>query len=182
MSDYRRYFVPGAMYFFTVVTYRRYPFFYSDQAGKLLRNAVESVQKDMPFDEVASVVLPDHFHCLWKLPRGDVAYSKRMKMVKARFTQDWLEAGGYEVPVTKAQKERGNRGIWQKRFWEHTIRDTDDFENHFDYIHYNPVKHRLVASPFDWIDSTIHRYLAIGHYSIDWGRQPVERLRDLDYE
>lgn len=182
MPDYLRNFIPGGTYFFTVVTYGRYRFIESELARTLLRTAWQAIQSEMPFTNVASVLLPEHFHCLWALPRGDSNFSLRLKKLKDSFTSSWLEAGGYEVPVTPSQKKHGNRGIWQRRFWEHTIRDVDDLENHFDYIHYNPVKHGLVTRPLDWPHSTFHRYVASGHYSQDWGRQSLSHLSDMDFE
>jgi putative transposase len=182
MSDYRRYFVPGGTYFFTVVTYRRYPFFKSEQAREFLKKGWQDVRNEMPFANVASVLLPDHFHCLWTLPPDDKNYSLRLKKIKDALTGAWLDAGGHEVPVTPSQKRRGNRGIWQRRFWEHTIRDETDFENHFDYIHFNPVKHGYVSNAIDWPYSTFHRYAKSGHYPPTWGRQCPTHIENMDLE
>ncbi len=182
MSDYRRLFVPGATYFFTVVTYNRYPFFRDPTAQDHLRRAWLDIQSQLPFENLASVLLHDHFHCLWILPLGDSDYSNRMKRIKERFTCDWLAQGGHEVPVTDSQKRRGNRGIWQRRFWEHTIRDDADLENHFDYIHFNPGKHEYVSRPLDWPHSTFHQYVASGHYLADWGRQCPSHIQGFECE
>jgi putative transposase len=182
MSDYRRYFVKGGTYFFTVVTYHRHPFFRSDLARDLLRQTWLATQTELPFTNIASVLLHDHFHCLWTLPPSDKNFSDRLQKIKCDFTSAWLAHGGYEVAVSRSQKARGNRGVWQRRFWEHVIRDEQDLENHFDYIHFNPVKHRYVERPFDWPWSTFHRYVALGHYSSDWGRQCPEHIRDQEWE
>lgn len=182
MSDYRRWFVPGATYFFTVVTYNRFPFFRDSSAIELLRSAWRDTLRELPCENIASVLLHDHFHCLWALPVRDCDYSIRLKRLKDHFTSEWLAQGGHEETVTPSQKRRGHRGIWQRRFWEHTIRDEVDLENHFDYIHFNPVKHGYVNRPADWPHSTFHRYFRSGHYSTEWGRQCPDHIRDVDWE
>ncbi len=166
MSEYRRWYVPGGTNFFTVVTYKRYPFFRDAKAQDLLRQAWLKVLQQLPFTNIASVLLHDHFHGLWTLPPSDGDYSRRLKSIKDRFTSDWLSQGGLEVQVTSSQARRGHRGIWQRRFWEHVIRDEQDMENHFDYIHFNPVKHGYVSSLSEWPYSTFHRYVRLGHYAI----------------
>jgi putative transposase len=182
MADYLRWFVPGATYFFTVVTYNRYPYFRDSRAVDLLREAWQNTQRELAFENIASVLLPDHFHCLWTLPPRDSDYSIRLKRIKDQFTVNWIAQGGHEEPVTPSQARRGNRGIWQRRFWEHTIRDEDDLEKHFDYIHFNPVKHGYAMCPFDWPDSTFHRYVTSGHYSPNWGRQCPIDIKDMNWE
>jgi putative transposase len=102
------------------------------------------------------VLLPDHLHSLWALPPGDARYSMRWAWTKKEFTKRWLAAGGRERPVSNSRRARHRREVWQPRFWEHTIRDEHDLERHFDYIHYNPVKHSLVTSPRHWPFSTFH--------------------------
>jgi putative transposase len=185
MSGYRRWFVPGGTYFFTVVTYQRYPFFKSESARSILRDVWNDTNKLLPFKNLASVLLHDHFHCLWTLPEGDLNFSSRIKNIKDDFTSNWLASGGHEVLPTKSQRERGNRGnrgIWQRRFWEHLIQDESDLEKHFDYIHYNPVKHNYVTSPADWPHSTFHQYVHSGHYNVDWGNELPLHLRNVDLD
>src|SRR5688500_8191333 len=114
MSHYRRWYIPGGTYFFTVVTYQRYPFFASAEARRMLGDAMRSVQAQLPFQVVATVLLPNDLQAVWTLPRGDSDYSTRWKRIKAQFTDVWLANGGHEVRVTLAQERRGNRGIWQK--------------------------------------------------------------------
>lgn len=143
MSSYRRNYVAGATFFFTVVTYHRRPMLTSALARHYLREAVEQVRHNHPFSINAWVLLPDHLHALWTLPTGDADFSTRWKLIKERFTE-YLAAGGTEGAVTLSRKLKKERGIWQRRFWEHTIDDEDDYIHHFDYLHYNPVKHRLV--------------------------------------
>ena len=150
MSDYRRFFVPGGTYFLTVVTYARRPILTTDHGRLFLRQAIESVRQQHPFSLVATVLIPDHWHLVMQLPPGEGRYSLRMKQIKAAFSDSWLAAGLPEANVTESQSRRGERGIWQPRFWEHTVRDEDDLERCVDYIHWNPRKHRLVQRVRDW--------------------------------
>ena len=182
MSDYLRLYEPGGTYFFTVNTYKRYHFFANPSAIDMLRDSWQAVHEVSPFVNIASVLLPDHFHCLWTLPPGDSDFSTRIKRIKDGFTAAWLSNGGYEVPVTRSQRRRGNRGIWQRRFWEHCVRDLRDLENHFDYIHFNPTKHGYCLRPADWPYSTIHKYIQMGHYHPNWGINAPEHLRNTDLE
>ncbi|MGB7328253.1 MAG: transposase [Rubripirellula sp.] len=169
MSDFRRYFVPGGTYYLTVVAYARRPILTTDLGRRFLRNAISSVRKRHSFSLVANVLLPDHWHLIMRLPSGDHRYSLRIKQIKSEFTALWLEAGLPEAEVTKSQRKRGERGIWQPRFWEHTVRDDEDLERCADYIHWNPRKHQLVDRVRDWEWSSFHRFVKIGHYNINWG-------------
>jgi putative transposase len=169
MSDYRRYFVAGGTYFFTVVTYQRRRFLTTDLARECLRAAIETARGERPFEMPAVVLLPDHLHALWSLPRADVDYSTRWRRVKEQFTSAYMAQGGREGPLSASRRKRGERGVWQRRFWEHAINDENDFERHFDYIHYNPVKHRLVDCPRQWPYSTFSRWVAGGVYGAEWG-------------
>ena len=182
MSNYRRWFVTGGTYFFTVVTCHRYPFFTTPLARQSLGNAFRETLKDQPFEMPAIVLLPDHLHCLWSLPRGDCDYPSRWKTIKEKFTSTWLEAGGHEERITASQERRGHRGIWQRRYHEHTIRDEADLEVHFDYIHFNPVKHGHVPRVIDWPWSSFHRHVNSGHYSAQWGSSEPGHLIGLDFE
>ncbi len=169
MSDYRRYFVPGGTYFFTIVTYDRHPIL-TDDLGRLhLHNAFIKIKRKMPFHQLACCLLPEHLHAIWIMPPNDANYAIRWKRIKEEFTQAWLAAGGREAHVTPSQQKRGERGVWQPRFWEHTLEDENDLEAHFDYIHWNPRKHRLVTRIQDWPWSTFHKHVRLGHYAMDWG-------------
>jgi len=182
MSDYRRWFVPGGTFYFTVATYARRPILTGDHGRSFLRAAIEDVRLHHPFDLVATVLLPDHWHLVMQLPPGEQDYSTRMKRIKEEFTTRWLEAGLPEAEVTPAQKRRGERGIWQLRFWEHTVRDKDDLERCVDYIHWNPRKHELVTRVRDWRWSSFHRFVRQGQYEIDWGgTAPPTIGNDLDW-
>lgn len=161
MSCYRRACIPGACYFFTVVTYQRNPLFDNESAVKVLREAFRAEIQRRPFEVEAAVVLPDHLHCIWRLPEGDADFSSRWREIKKYVSQN-LEG----VVVNT----RGEGNVWQRRFWEHVIRDDQDYQAHVDYIHYNPVKHGYVSLPGDWPWSSFNRWVDAGCYSADWGR------------
>lgn len=154
MPSYRRLFQPGGTFFFTLVTHHRRPLFRSDEARRCLREAILCEQNKHRFELVATVLLPEHLHCIWKLPDEDSDFSKRWGRIKSKFTKLWLAAGGREVAVSVARAEHHECGVWQKRFWEHGIRDEEDFSHHVNYIHYNPVKHGLVRCPHEWPHSS----------------------------
>jgi putative transposase len=180
MSDYRRYFVAGGTYFFTVVTDRRAKLFDDPLARQLLGSTFRRCRLRAPMEVLAIVLLPDHLHCLWALPPGDNDYPSRWQWLKSEFTSQWLACGGAESPRQDSRLRERRRGIWQRRFWEHTIRDEADLENHANYIHYNPVRHKLVKSPREWPWSSFRRYVQLGHYQEDWGQSELNI--DLDYE
>ena len=163
MSDYRRARSPGGAYFFTHVTLHRRPILTQASALDALRSAIEAARKTKPFVIDAIVVLPDHLHCILVLPTGDADFAGRWKAIKARFSR--LMPQELESP-TRRDRERG---FWQRRYWEHLIRDDEDWNRHRDYIHYNPVKHGLAAAAIDWPHSSFHRYVAQGLYSREWG-------------
>jgi putative transposase len=168
MSDYRRYFVPGGTYFFTLVTEGRARVFASAAARGLLGSAMRQCFLRYPVRVIAIVLLPEHLHTLWTLPEGDDRYPMRWRWIKREFTRGWLALGGAERARSAARVAERRRGVWQRRFWEHTIRDEEDLEAHFDYIHYNPVKHGLVQRPHEWPWSSFHRWVRAGQYPIDW--------------
>ncbi|MGI9457870.1 MAG: REP-associated tyrosine transposase [Aeoliella sp.] len=182
MSEYRRWYVPGGIGFFTLVTYGRRPLFAADKARQLLGNAIRMIRDELPFETIALVLLPDHLHAIWKLPSGDEDFSTRWKRIKREFTVDWLSSGGSEAETTPVQKRRGNRGVWQKRFYEHQIESEEDLEQTCDYIHYNPVKHGYVEAPADWPHSTYHRFVKSGQYELSWGRSHHEIELGFDCE
>jgi len=169
MSDYIRVKQQGGDYFFTLVTFDRRPFLTSPLARRILRVAWKEVQGRYPFEIRAVCLLPDHLHCIWRLPDLDHDFSTRWMSIKAIFTKRFLAAGGGEGPRKLSRKRKGEAAVWQRRFWEHRIRDEDDFRVHFDYIHYNPVKHGYVDRPHDWKWSSYHRYRKLGYYRDDWG-------------
>ena len=169
MSDYRRWFIPGGTFFFTVVSYDRRPILTTDAGRRFLRDAIEKIRADRAFRLFATVLLPDHWHLIMQLPGRDSDYSTRIKRIKEQFTKAWRSFALPEAPVSEAQSKKGERGVWQPRFWEHTVQDEDDLERCTDYIHWNPRKHGLVQRIRDWPWSSFHRFVESGHYLIDWG-------------
>ena len=169
MPEYRRYYVPGGTYFFTCVTHHRWPILATRLGRRCLREALSVVQRRYPFQIVAIVLIPDHWHTVWTLPHGDDQYSLRWRRIKGEFTQRWLAAGGGERFQSSSRQAHGMRGVWQKGYWEHTVRDEDDLERCVDYIHWNPRKHQLVPRVCDWRWSSFHRYVAQGAYDLCWG-------------
>ena len=180
MTNYRRLYVPGGTYFFTLVTHNRRPILTSELGRFCLRRAWKTEQKRRPFQIVALCLLPEHLHCMITLPEDDDNFSTRIQKVKAGFTQLYLQHGGVEAPVTLSKLKKKERGVWQRRFWEHCIRDENDFGNHLDYIHYNPVKHGLVHAPALWPWSTFHRFVRIGWYDKEWGKTEAD-FRNLKF-
>ncbi len=165
--QYRRVFVPGGTYFFTVVTFDRRKIFRDEQNVELLRQCFHRVRQRHPFKVDAAVILPDHFHMLWSLPEEDSDYDTRWRLIKSDFTRSW--EGTNDVPISASRKQKGERAVWQRRYWEHLIRDEADRIRHVEYIHYNPVKHGLVSAPVEWQYSSFHTYVRQGMYSVDWG-------------
>jgi putative transposase len=183
MSNYRRNYVPGGTYFFTAVTHERRPLFDGDHPRSLLRAAIQAVRSKRPFDIVATVLLPDHFHCVWTLPEGDADYSTRWRQIKEAFTVSYLKAGGAEGTMSASRRRHGERSVWQRRFWEHTCKDQDDLNRCLDYIHWNPVKHGLVQLVRDYPWSSFHRYVEEGVYPPDWGGEnPCPGYDDPEWE
>ncbi|MCB9954068.1 MAG: transposase [Planctomycetaceae bacterium] len=172
MPNWRRAYVPGGTFFFTVVTERRQPLFANEVARRLLGDVFRECLRDWSFELNAIVLLPDHLHAIWTLPRGDTNYPGRWSKIKREFTKRWLAQGGSEQQVSEGHQRDGRRGVWQPKYWEHTLEDEDDFERHFDYIHFNPVKHGLVTHPTLWPWSTFHRWVAAGVYPQNWGNVP----------
>jgi putative transposase len=166
MVNYRRSHVAGGTFFFTVNLLDRQKTLLVEHID-LLRRIVIDVRVKLPFVIDAMVVLPDHWHAVWTLPSDDFNYAERLRLIKARFTTQLLKAG-----VNVAKDSRGEYKLWQKRYWEHTIRDDQDFEAHVNYVHINPVKHGYVARAIDWPHSTIHRYIKNGILPKDWACAP----------
>jgi putative transposase len=183
MSAYRRYFIPGGTYFFTVVSYERRPILTSPIARSCLGNALRIVKARRPFESVAMVLMPDHLHAVWILPRGDSDYSTRWGRIKETFTLSFLSSGGGEGFRNASRIRRRERAVWQRRFWEHTVRDEDDLQRCIDYIHWNPVKHGLVERVPDYPWSTFHRYARRGEYDWAWGSvNPCPEADQLGWE
>jgi putative transposase len=164
MPDYRRNRVEGGTYFFTLaLADRRSDLLVQEVAA--LRASVSRARDLYPFSIDAWVVLPEHLHAVWTLPEGDADFSTRWTLIKR----------GFSARIAKVESRsasriaKGERGIWQRRFWEHTVRDEADFARHVDYIHFNPVKHGLAGNAWDWPFSSFRRAVARGDYPADWG-------------
>ena len=169
MAHYRRSHTPGATYFFTVVTYRRQSILCDDMVRHALRTAIVSARAARPFTIDAWVLLPDHMHCIWTLPSGDADYTTRWNLIKRRVSVICRDAYQRSEWLTASMRKHRESTIWQRRYWEHQIRDEPDFERHVDYIHFNAVKHGHCNRAADWPHSTFHRYVARGYYLPDWG-------------
>ncbi|MBV07718.1 MAG: transposase [Rubinisphaera sp.] len=169
MPNYRRAHIPGATYFFTAKTENNATIFNSENSIIQLKQVIQETRKRWPFEIPAIVVLPDHIHTIWELPRDDSNFSIRWSWLKKELTKRYLKEGGIEQPISLSRERNRRRGVWQRRYWEHVIKDEDDYEAHFDYIHWNPVKHGYVQCPSEWKYSLIHRWIERGIYDARWG-------------
>jgi putative transposase len=163
MTNYRRSNIAGANYFFTVNLADRSQSLLTEHIASL-RHAFKYAQEHHPFSVDAIAVLPDHLHAIWTMPEGDNDFALRWRLIKTAFSRS--------LPLGERRSEsricKGERGIWQRRYWEHLIRDEADFARHVDYVHINPVKHGLVRRVADWPHSSFHRYVRAGMLPIDW--------------
>jgi len=160
---YRRNFVPGATFFFTVALADRRSSRLTAHIGDL-REAFRKARSERPFEIDAIVVLPEHLHAIFTLPDGDADYPRRWWRIKTVFTHRLRHAG-----MALSSRDGTGRILWQRRYWEHTVRDEADFGRHVDYIHYNPVRHGLIANPADWPCSSLHRFIRQGVLAPSWG-------------
>ncbi len=165
--QYRRAKIEGATYFFTVVTHNRRRFLTQPENIDLLRESFRYVMAKSPFTIDAISILPDHLHCIWTLPEGDADFSSRWRSIKSYFSRKCDVQ--YQGQISESRQKKQEKAIWQRRFWEHLIRDEEDYINHVDYIHYNPVRHGLVKAVKDWQYSSFHRYVKQGIYDENWG-------------
>jgi putative transposase len=163
MPRYVRAKFKGSVFFFTVVLAERPNSLLVDQIDRL-REAYRVVQQRRPFETIAICVLPDHIHALWALPEGDADFSTRWNLIEGGFSR-----GLESKPRSPSKAAKREKGIWQRRYWEHAIRDEADFERHVDYIHFNPVKHGHVGRVSDWPHSSFHHYVERGVLAADWG-------------
>ena len=157
--QYRRSNTPGGTYFFTVVTHQRQPWLGQPWALTTLGDVMRHVREQRPFENLAMVVMPDHLHAIWRLPPDDADFSTRWMLIK-------------QGVVHRLKGRTGIPTLWQSRFWERTLRDARDVEQHVHYIHFNPVKHGNVQQVIDWPHSTFHRYVKNGVYPANWGSAP----------
>jgi putative transposase len=174
MVSYRRNFVPGGSYFFTVnLADRRLRLL--TQRVEFLRAAFRYAQKRHPFAVEATVILPDHLHAIWTLPDGDSDFALRWRLIKTEFSR----ALPMREEISKSRTDKGERGVWQRRYWEHTLRDEKDFERAVEYIHFNPVKHGHVGRVRDWPYSSFHRMVRQGIYPEDWAGDVAGDAKDF---
>ncbi len=172
MTNYRRSNIAGASYFFTANLADRSSRVLTDHIA-LLRNAFEYTRSRHPFCIGAIVVLPDHLHIIWTLPAGDSDFALRWRLIKTVFSRS-QPRGEHR---SASREDKGERGIWQRRYWEHLIRDEEDFARHADYIHINPVKHGWAKQVAEWPHSSFHRHVRAGILPRDWGGDAVEELK-----
>jgi putative transposase len=163
MPNYRRTRIDGGAYFFTLTLEDRSSDLLVREIARL-RRAYFYVQQRRPFETLAICVLPDHLHAVWSLPPDDRDFASRWNLFKSGFSRGLPAASR-----TESKKRKREKGIWQRRYWEHVIRDSRDLERHINYIHFNPVKHRLVPRVYDWPHSSFHRYVKRGDLPADWG-------------
>jgi len=174
LPEYRRIKKAGGTYFFTVVTRGRRPILTSPEVRQALREGISQVRQTMPFSIEAWVLLPDHLHTIWTLPEHDDRIAARWAVIKSYVTKRCRHLFTTKENVSKSRSRRKEGSVWQRRFWEHVIRDDPDFHRHLDYLHWNPVKHGYAKTPMDWPYSTIHRFVAHGLYPPNWGCDCVE--------
>ena len=174
MTSYRRNFIPGGTFFFTVNLANRRSHLLTDRID-LLRTAFRHVRSRHPFTIDAIVVLPDHLHAVWTLPSRDADFANRWRLIKTESSK------GIEINERRSssREAKGERGIWQRRYWEHTLRDENDFERHCDYIHFNPVKHGYVSSVGEWPYSSFRRFVRRGDYPFKWAAP--EEIADAEF-
>ncbi len=166
MMKYRRYFELGGTYFFTLVTYHRKNIFSNKNHILLFIESLNNTRLKHPFDLLAYIILPDHIHMIWKLPENDDDFPLRIRLVKSNFSRKYT---GFELPQSTSRSHKKERMIWQRRYWEHYIRNENDLKNHTEYIFYNPVKHGYTISPYDWKYGNFQSYVESGLYEKDWG-------------
>ncbi|MDP1785734.1 transposase [Nitrosomonas sp.] len=176
MAEYRRAYVPGGSWFFTVNLAERKNNRLLVEKIDLLRSAFEYTKQRYPFRLDAVIILPDHLHCIWTLPQADADFSTRWKLLKGYFSRHIAKGEG----ISASPKSRRERGIWQRRFWEHLLRDQNDFNRHVDYIHWNPVKHGWAKRVSDWPYSSFHRYVEQGVYPENWGNHEDYDIEGLE--
>jgi len=169
MPEYTRVKLKGGTYFFTVVTFGRQPILTDERVMIALGEGIREVRQSLPFAIGAWVLLPDHLHTIWTLPENDDNFASRWAVIKRIVSKRCASLEGIMGPVSDSRSKRGEGSFWQRRFWEHCIRDELDLQRHLDYIHWNPVKHGYVKRVIDWPYSTFHRFVKNDIYPPDWG-------------
>ena len=178
MPNYRRDRSPGGTWFFTVVAFERRPIFCRKKFRNSLKLSILKTRESHPFEINAWILLPDHLHCVWTLPENDADFSTRWKLIKQYVSRDCQSTFPMQARRSVSKKKRRESSIWQRRFWEHSIVSEKDFENHLNYLHYNPVKHGYCQAPCQWPYSSFHKYQAMGVYPEDWAATEPPILND----
>jgi putative transposase len=178
MPNYRRSYVAGGTYFLTIVTHRRVPLFADEENVTRLRRALVQTKHERPFDIDAAVILPDHIHLLLTLPCGESDYSTRVGRMKVLFTRSVSRPGALQSDCLSRAKHRDSN-VWQRRFWEHSVRGEGEFEECLNYIHYNPVKHKFADCPHLWPHSSFQRWVRSGLYDVEWGCRCSGRMESM---
>jgi len=179
MPNYKRFYLENSSVFITVVTYNRNMILIENV--DLLRDCLNATKDIFDFEIDAFVILPDHFHVILS-PKNINEFSKIMGYFKKEFTK----AIGDEFKnsnISESRLKRNEKGVWQRRFYEHIIRDEDDLRKHLDYIHYNPIKHGYVSSVNDWEFSSFNKFVQLNNYDEDWGSKlDIKHIEELEYE
>jgi putative transposase len=169
VANYRRAREPGGTFFFTVVTYRRRLVFDQPESRQMLREVVQEVRQRQPFTIDAWVLLPEHMHCIWTLPKESLDFSVRWSLIKCGFSRRAKSLYHVDEWMNASRHKQRETTIWQRRFWEHQIRSEEEYQVYMDYTYFNPVRHGLVKRVVDWPYSTFHRYVRLGIYPENWG-------------
>lgn len=168
MPQYRRYYQRGSCIFLTLCTHQKRSIFHTPENIHKLRLALAQTKSEMPFEIIAAVILPDHIHFLWQLPENEWDYSKRVGRMKALFSKSMGDVGYEPDYLSLSKKKHREKAVWQRRFWESTVKDERQFAAYVDYIHFNPVKHGYTACPHQWEFSSFHRWVRDGQLNRDW--------------
>jgi putative transposase len=187
VPEYRRARIPGSTVFLTIVTYQRQKLFLDPYNVELLRKACKQMMVERPLKIEAAVILPEHIHFMWRLPPDDVDYSYRVGRMKALFTRSLrCKKIARSTNISASRRKHRESNVWQRRFYEHTIRDEADWSQHFDYLHFNPVKHGLVKCVHQWQYSSFHREVNKGRYQSNWccacGDNKFEFVESMGWE
>ena len=181
MPEYRRIKTAGGTYFFTLVTHLRRPILTNEIVRLALRQGIQRARQTLPFQIDAWVLLPDHLHAIWTLPPEDDNYAARWAIIKRQVSTLCGKQFNELEELSNSKRKRQESGIWQRRYWEHQIRDELDFKRHMDYLHWNPVKHGHVLNAADWPFSSFHRLVTQEIYPPDWGGTAIEEANDTNF-
>jgi putative transposase len=180
MPEYRRVRTAGGTYFFTLITHLRRPILTNEVVRLSWRKGIQRARQTLPFQIDAWVLLPDHLHAIWTLPPEDDNYAARWAIIKRRVSTLCGKQFNEIEKLSESKHKRKESGVWQRRYWEHQIRDDLDFKRHMDYLHWNPVKHSYVRNVADWPFASFHR-LVPQIYPPDWGGTAIEETNTINF-